>query len=644
MPSSYHHLQTPSRFDDHPPSLRHDRIKTSAIAIVYLLLAFFFVSPLSAQEEQPKSTRSEALMPLTTPDYLMELEKLAAKCDELGLTLEAKWTRQWWPQERSDQLWMAVPNPAELEGKSTNADLAKKWLDRFRNLRSRHALHLLEIASEKIQQDLDYEAYRLVWRAFREDPDNQKVRFVLNTLINSNDAAAKPRLSITAHPKLGWGAKTFHRCQLPHFRIVSNAAPDEISRWAEELERIYSLWTQMYPELWLAPNVLKNRLAGKNVPLERKIELNFVLFRSREEYLQHLGQNETRIDTSVGYYAPKDSISYFYIDPSGVPQATIIHELTHQILQEASLIRGGTPWESPSDFWAVEAIALHAESLWIGTSLATVGGWESPRLQVARYRMLRDDFWIDWDELRQYSSTTWKEQKEISKSYTQSAGLAHFWLDHRQPENRQAFIAYLQSVYREKPTPDILTKVIPVSAWKESYQTMLQTPAKLLNRLNPDRPLKECVLIGCKLDEKGMKFLEGQGQLEWLDLAFVDLQDQQLEVLKQLPRLTRLNLEGTPITDASAAYLGELKMLEELDLSQTKIGDEGITKLKDLDHLATLWLTGTAVTDESLEVLGNLPKLEFLQVDGSQISAEKWKSFLTEQGDLNKNSDDSGPP
>jgi hypothetical protein len=282
--------------------------------------------------------------------------------------------------------------------------------------------------------------------------------------------------------------------------------------------------------------------------------------------------------------------------------------------------------------------------LWIGTSLATVGGWESPRLQVARYRMLRDDFWIDWDELRQYSSTTWKEQKEISKSYTQSAGLAHFWLDHRQPENRQAFIAYLQSVYREKPTPDILTKVIPVSAWKESYQTMLQTPAKLLNRLNPDRPLKECVLIGCKLDEKGMKFLEGQGQLEWLDLAFVDLQDQQLEVLKQLPRLTRLNLEGTPITDASAAYLGELKMLEELDLSQTKIGDEGITKLKDLDHLATLWLTGTAVTDESLEVLGNLPKLEFLQVDGSQISAEKWKSFLTEQGDLNKNSDDSGPP
>jgi hypothetical protein len=43
-------------------------------------------------------------------------------------------------------------------------------------------------------------------------------------------------------------------------------------------------------------------------------------------------------------------------------------------------------------------------------------------------------------------------------------------------------------------------------------------------------------------------------------------------------------------------------------------------------------------------VLGNLPKLEFLQVDGSQISAEKWKSFLTEQGDLNKNSDDSGPP
>lgn len=645
MPSRYHHFPMPSRSDDPPTYQWHYRIKLSAIAIVYALLAsFFLVCSLSAQEEQPKSTRSEDLRPLTTPDYLLELDKLAAKCDELGLTLEAKWTRQWWPQERLDQLWMAVPNAAELKGKSTNAELAKKWLDRFRNLRSRHALHLLEIASEKIQQDLDYEAYRLVWRAFREDPDNQKVRFVLNTLINSNDAAAKPRLSITAHSKLGWGAKTFHRCQLPHFRIVSNAAPEVISRWAEELERIYSLWTQMYPELWLAPNVLKNRLAGKNVPLERKIELNFVLFRSREEYLQHLGQNETRIDTSVGYYAPKDSISYFYIDPSGVPQATIIHELTHQILQEASLIRGGTPWESPSDFWAVEAIALHAESLWIGPSFATFGGWESPRLQVARYRLLRDDFWIDWEELRQYSSTTWKEQKEISKSYTQSSGLAHFWLDHRQPEIRQAFISYLQSVYREKPTPELLTKVIPVSDWKESYQKMLQIPAEFLNRLNPDRPLKECVLIGCQLDDKGLKFLEGQKELEWLDLAFVELQDEQLEVLKQLPSLTRLNLEGTPITDASAVYLGELKMLEELDVSQTKIGDQGIAKLKDLNQLATLWLTGTAVTDKSLEVLGSLANLEFLQVDGSHISAEAWKSFSAEHRDLNKNSDDSGTP
>ncbi|MEY4568534.1 MAG: hypothetical protein RLY14_3504, partial [Planctomycetota bacterium] len=104
MPSSYHHFQTPFRFDDHPPSLRHHRIKKSAIATVQVLLVcYFFTCPLNAQEEQPKSTRSEALLPLTTPDYLMELEKLATKCDELGLTLEANWTRQWWPQERSDQ-------------------------------------------------------------------------------------------------------------------------------------------------------------------------------------------------------------------------------------------------------------------------------------------------------------------------------------------------------------------------------------------------------------------------------------------------------------------------------------------------------------------------------------------------------------
>src|SRR5262245_8932972 len=55
--------------------------------------------------------------------------------------------------------------------------------------------------------------------------------------------------------------------------------------------------------------------------------------------------------------------------------------------------------------------------------------------------------------------------------------------------------------------------------------------------------------------------------------------------LKQLPKLRRLDLSSTQITDAGLAHLKDLKSLEDLVLSVTKITDAGLVHLKGLTNL-----------------------------------------------------------
>jgi hypothetical protein len=607
--------------------IRHLLRSSGTSPLVWMTLFYLWCSPspLFAQAQEA---------PLPTAEYLIELENLARKCDELNMPAEAERTRTWWPKTRIDQTWLVFPNAAELSVASSDQDLVSKWLARFESLRRRHALFLLEEIQKSLDNKDEITAYRWVWRAYREDPKNKQLTFVLQSFLTATDIDSKVRLATTAHPKYNWPAKSYHRVQLPHFRIVSNTSAELLENWTQELERIFSVWTQAYPDLWLAPGALKNRLAGKNVPLERKAEMNVVLFRSRDDYLQQLGKSEQFIESSVGYYSPKDTTSFFYVEDNTVAYPTLVHELTHQILQEASLLRGSEPWQTESDFWIVEAIALHAESLWIGKEIATVGGWESPRLQVARYRMLREDYWLDWESLRSHSAESWKQQEQLARAYTQAAGLAHLWLDQADPAKREAFFRYLTSVYRNKPNPKLLHDIIPEEKLKQNYEEMLQVSAQCLEQLLRSRQLEECVLIGCELPKNGIAFLGSQTSMKWLDLSFMPLMDSHCQTLAALTTLERLSLESTSISSDGLLHLANLSKLTELDLSDTKVDDQAVALIAKLPALETLWLTETQITDQGLIALEKMNSLKFVQVDGSRITKDGWKAFLQKRPDL----------
>lgn len=103
--------------------------------------------------------------------------------------------------------------------------------------------------------------------------------------------------------------------------------------------------------------------------------------------------------------------------------------------------------------------------------------------------------------------------------------------------------------------------------------------------------------------------------------------DSGLVVLRDFPRLQRLELGGPRFTDEGIVHLQELKRLEHLELRCTKITDAGLEQLKGLTRLRTLELYGTQVSDAGLEHLAHWPHLQRLGLRGTQVTDDGVKKL-----------------
>ncbi|MCC6979196.1 MAG: protein kinase [Candidatus Melainabacteria bacterium] len=89
-----------------------------------------------------------------------------------------------------------------------------------------------------------------------------------------------------------------------------------------------------------------------------------------------------------------------------------------------------------------------------------------------------------------------------------------------------------------------------------------------------------------------------------------------------------LNLNGSPVTDASAIYIAKQRSLKALNLGQTKIGDGTLKAITELRQLEWLDLGGTAVTDEGLANLTSFNTLRHLSLDKTRITDKGLKHIL----------------
>lgn len=92
-----------------------------------------------------------------------------------------------------------------------------------------------------------------------------------------------------------------------------------------------------------------------------------------------------------------------------------------------------------------------------------------------------------------------------------------------------------------------------------------------------------------------------------------------LAELRHFPKLRRLVLDGTPISNAGLANLPPLKELQYLSLKRTKITGASLPHLKPLNELRALDLSDSRLRSGDLQQLPSLPLLEELALEWTQV-------------------------
>lgn len=104
-----------------------------------------------------------------------------------------------------------------------------------------------------------------------------------------------------------------------------------------------------------------------------------------------------------------------------------------------------------------------------------------------------------------------------------------------------------------------------------------------------------------------------------LDLSSLEVHDEDLAYLADLPALKSLTLRKTPITDAGLVHLSGADNLEHLGLRETAVTDEGMVHVRSIENLQELDVNMCAVGDAGVRELRDLD-LTFLRLNYTKVT------------------------
>ncbi|TWU00948.1 leucine-rich repeat domain-containing protein [Stieleria varia] len=498
--------------------------------------------------------------------------------------------------------------------------------------------------------------YLRVWRAHHADPTNADIRRFLTLPLSTADGNTVAIRSIrgrSAPSWIGWRAGTYQQIDTPHLTVYSHADAASGRRVAEDLERCYWVWTQMFFPLWEASGQVTAALSGmppdadvgeylqnnpKRLTVRRKLRV--VLFRDAAEYQQTLGQVIPGIERSTGFYNDERQTAFFFAgsiqDEHADDAATRRHEMVHQLFREAT--RSGLGGDMPGEqagFWLVEGIAGYCESLHFGSHEATVGGWDSPRLQFARFRSLVNQDVMPIRELAADGRVAAQQRDDLARWYAHAIAQTHHLMDSSVTTNRQWLYRQLASLYRvrvELPGSDELPDV------DAGFVRFLRVDDALLAANPVKRPLRQLCLAQCDVTGEGLATVPPSQQLNWLDLSRLPIDAHDVARILPAPTLlTQLSLEATRTDESIRDWLTQARRLEEVDLSFTRINDDVVDTLGASADLQVLWLTGCPITDRSISSIAKMKRLQSVDLQRTQVSEAGLDQLRRSRPDLNIN-------
>lgn len=113
---------------------------------------------------------------------------------------------------------------------------------------------------------------------------------------------------------------------------------------------------------------------------------------------------------------------------------------------------------------------------------------------------------------------------------------------------------------------------------------------------------------------------DSAGELIAVNLRAAWVTDSDLIELARLPKLQRLDLSQTRITDQGLSYLKIAPQLQEVNLAYAeKLGDPVHATIRKWENLKRLSLRGTVIADETAAAAAALPNLEALDIADSLV-------------------------
>jgi hypothetical protein len=427
-------------------------------------------------------------------EYAAQLDELADWCAKHDLGDAAGTLAAWLPKRAPDQLTLFQVPPAEA---ATAADAGQppEWRKRWQGLRNLQADRLIELAKQAVGEHRASLAGELVVEALRENPEHELARSMLG--YRRLDGAWRTPFEIRQlragrvwHARFGWlpqghveryergerfalgrwmaaaeeaelrkDLERGWRVETEHYLVTTNHSLEEGVALAGRLERLYAIWQQVFAPYLVGEAEMLRRFEG-HTTLRAAKQHDVVYYRSREQYNDALRARQPKIDMTLGIYFDGTRTAYFFAGEEQGP-GTLYHEATHQLFQETRKV---APRVGRDDnFWIVEGIACYMESLAEHEGYFTLGGAGAGRMPAARHRLLVDDFYVPLAELVDLGMLELQRDERIAMLYSQSAGLANFFIHDQAGRYRDALARYLTAVYSGRAAPRTLAEIAGAS-------------------------------------------------------------------------------------------------------------------------------------------------------------------------------------
>jgi hypothetical protein len=558
------------------------------------------------------------------------LESIASVATELKIN-DAELTTTLLALKRDPRRqYIFLPDEKTLEAPGSDDPFEQiKYKQAIQQLRREHASRLFDLAKTIAETD-PAQSFQLLNEVAWIDPDHAEARRILGWTKGSNTwsrpfRSIKERPTRNPHELFNWQPGNYSVVRSGHFEVATTADVETVMPIIEKLEVWREIWRQVAFDFWASDSIMPLCFGGSG---KFRDSINkrhsVVIFRDRNQYVEHLQKLIPGIEQSSGYYDVKSQTSFFYIADDN--QATWRHELVHQLFQES--VRENNSETLAQHIWAIEGIAMYFESMQqvkpsaLAKPYITLGGFESYRLQFARIRKLREGFYVPMAELTSMDQSQLMQRGDVAHVYSQSAGLAHMIMNDNHGNHRRKFLKWLLSIYEDSNVDD-LQKALGKSHGEidTQYEAYLKVskaelPFADFSTLQPSI----LCLRESDLDSDSLERLKDATALSILDLGKTNIDDKGLDVLGNFHHMTQLFLDETKLTDRAIGSVTTCAQLRELDIAGTQITNASLDSIAKLQHLQILWLSDTKIDDDGIKKLAALKDLISIDVSRTAVT------------------------